>query len=162
MASLNYEDVFSRFYTKVKAYDFIYESLSDDMVEEFMISWLHSAISYPYIRRLFSIVSLDDDAMEFEFTLQYPVDEFTDSEFVTEVLSYAMIYSWLEPKVKSVTNIYQNFTTSDEKYFSQAAHLSELRGLCEDCEIRIRGLIRDQGYLYNPYLDGTTPLRRQP
>ena len=160
MASLSYDEMFSRFFTKVRAYDFVYESMSDDMVEEFMVSWLHSAISYPYIRKLFKTVVLEDDAMSLEFTLQYPIDEFTDSKFVTELLSYAMIYSWLEPKVKSITNIYQNFTTSDEKYYSQAAHLSELRNLCEDCEIRIRGMIRDRGYVYNQYLDGTTPLRR--
>lgn len=160
MASIKYEEVFSRFYTKVRAYDFLFGGMPEDMIEEFMSSWLHSAIAYPYIRRLFSSVEVSDDYECIEYTLSYPTDDSTDKEFVLEVLTYSMVYSWVEPKVKSITTTTQFFGTSDEKYFSQASHLSELRGLLEDSEVKIRSLIRDRGYFYNTYLDGTTPLRR--
>lgn len=154
MTSIEYDEVFSRFYSKVEAFDFLYEELPEELIAEYMSEWLLSAISYPYIRKLFTTVILDNDDEEIQFELRYEVDEFSDIQFVTEVLAYGMVYSWLEPKVKSITNIYQNFTTSEQKFYSQSAHLSELRALSSDAETRIRGLIRDRGYLYNTWLDG--------
>ena len=154
MASITYDDVYSKFYTKVEAFDFLYEEMSDELMAEFMSSWLRSAIAYPYIRRLFSSVSVDAEEKTIEFSLLSSIDEFSDIEFIKEVLAYGMIYSWLEPKVRSITNIYQNFTSSEQKFYSQASHLSELRALLSDSEARIRSLIRDRGYVKNKYLDG--------
>lgn len=154
MASIKYDDVYSKFYTKVEAFDFLFEDMSDEMIAEFMSEWLHSAVAYPYIRRLFVLVGFDDEEREFQYELKYSIDEFTDFEFVKEVLAYGMVYSWTEPKVRSITNIYQNFTSTEQKYYSESAHLKELRALLSDSELRIRALIRDRGYLYNSYLDG--------
>lgn len=154
MASLKYDEIYSRFFTKVEAFDFVHEELSDRIIAEYMSSWLRSALAYPYIRRLFKTVVLDSELETFEGELRYEIDEFTDNEFVLEVLAYGMVYSWLEPKVKSITNIYQNFAASERKFYSQSQHLSELRALLSDAEVRIRSLIRDRGYLYNTYLDG--------
>jgi hypothetical protein len=154
MTSIKYDKVFSRFYSKVEAFDFLYEELPEEMIAEYMAEWLLSAVTYPYIRRLFGTIILDNDEEEIQYTLRYNIDEFSDREFVTEVLAYAMVYSWLEPKVKSITSIYQNFTTSEQKFYSQSNHLSELRALLSDSESRIRALIRDRGYLNNPWLDG--------
>lgn len=154
MASITYDDVYSKFYTKVEAFDFLYEEMSDELMAEFMSSWLRSAIAYPYIRRLFSSVSVDAEEKTIEFSLLSSIDEFSDIEFIKEVLAYGMIYSWLEPKVRSITNIYQSFTSSEQKFYSQASHLSELRALLSDSEARIRSLIRDRGYVKNKYLDG--------
>ena len=154
MASITYDDVYSKFFTKVEAFDFLYEGMSDNMTAEFMSTWLHSAVAYPYIRRLFSTVSLDDEEKIFEYELRYKIDEFSDIEFVTEVLAYGMMYCWLEPKVRSITNIVQTFTSTEQKFYSQSNHLSELRALLSDSELKIRALIRDRGYMYNTYLDG--------
>lgn len=65
-----------------------------------------------------------------------------------------MVLGWIDPKVNSLTNIAQAFGTSDEKYYSQSAHLSELRALRDDTERRLRAMIRDRGYANNDYLDG--------
>lgn len=129
MTSIEYDEVFSRFYSKVEAFDFLYEELPEELIAEYMSEWLLSAISYPYIRKLFTTVILDNDDEEIQFELRYEVDEFSDTQFVTEVLAYGMVYSWLEPKVKSITNIYQNFTTSEQKlrnYLPQFAILGNL------------------------------------
>lgn len=154
MASINYDSIYSRFFTKVEAFDFLYEEISEETAAEFMRTWLRSSVAYPYIRRLFSDVFMDDELGVMEYTLRYQIDDFSDTEFVTEVLAYGIVYSWLEPKVKSITNIYQNFTSTEQKFFSQSQHLSELRALATDAEYRIRALIRDRGYLYNTWLDG--------
>lgn len=154
MASIKYDDVFSRFFTKVEAYDFLYEQIKEETAMEFMTSWLHAALAYPHIRRVFKELSVDDDTGEITYTMDYEIDEFSDTEFVKELLANAVLFSWLQPKVNSITTITMNFATSDSKFYSQSQHLNELRQLLSDAESRIRSLTRDRGYLYNTWLDG--------
>ena len=99
-------------------------------------------------------MSVDDDTKALTYSMQYEIDEFTDKEFVTELLSYFMVFSWLTPKVNSITNIIQNMGQSDAKFYSQAMHLEEQRALLSDAEGKIRAMIRDRGYLNNTWLDG--------
>lgn len=160
MTSIQYDEIYSRFFTKVEAYDLIDEDL-EDTSEEFMCNWLHSSVFEPYIRRLFKTVSMDDNEAILDFEMKYEIDDFTDSEFVCNLLSWAMIYNWVTPKVYSITNIVQMFSDSDKKWYSQATHLSQLQSVKADAENKMRSLIRDRGYLNNAYLDGNTPLRRK-
>lgn len=154
MTSIQYDEVYSRFYTKVEAFDFLYESMTQEMMAEYLLTWFHSAISYPHIRKLFKELTVDDENATLSFELNYSIDEFSDTEFVVEVLACGIVYCWIEPKVKSITNIYQNFTSSEQKFYSQSNHLSELQELCANADGRIRSLIRDRSYLNNTYLDG--------
>lgn len=130
MASLNYDEIYSRFFTKVEAFDFVHEEMPDELIAEYMSTWLRSAVSYPNIRKLFSSIVLDEENECFDYELRYEMDEFSDAEFVLEILAYGMLYSWLEPKVRSITNIYQNFTSSEQKlrkyFLSQFAVLGNL------------------------------------
>ena len=57
MTSLNYNDIYSRLFSKIEAYDFI--DLSEEMLNEFLCNWLHSAIAEPYVRKLFKTVALE-------------------------------------------------------------------------------------------------------
>lgn len=154
MPSIDYENVYSRFLTKVEAYDLIGED--DDIREEFLCNWLHAAVFNPYVRKLFSSISLDDDMGVITYQMLYNIDPAVDEEFVTEVLAYGIMYGWVEPKVNSLTTMAQLVGTSDEKFYSQAAHLAELRGLRDDADKKLRTLIRDRGYLNNTYLDAAT------
>ena len=67
MTSISYEDVYSRFFSEVEAYDFL--NLKENELNEFLCNWLHSASSQPYIRRLFSIYRLDDEIMTIDFEI---------------------------------------------------------------------------------------------
>lgn len=153
MPSLDYETIYSRFYTKIEAFDLIEED--DDIREELMCNWLHAAVFNPYVRKLFSNISLDDDMGVITYTMLYSIDSAVDAEFIIEVISYGMVFAWVEPKVNSLNTMAQLVGTSDEKFYSQAAHLSELRGLRDDVDRKLRSLIRDRGYLNNTYLDAT-------
>ena len=128
--------------------------MSEETLNEFLCNWLHSATANPYVRRLFSSVVFDDELGELTYEMKYEVDEDSDKEFVIEVLSLGMAINWLEPKINSITNINQFFGSKDEKWFSQASHLSELRGLLNDFNKQQRRKIADRGYAWNPYLDG--------
>lgn len=152
MTSLTYNQIYSRLFSKIEAYDFI--ELSEDDLNELLCDWIHSASANPYVRRLFKTFSLDDEIQEISYEIKYSVDEFSDAEFVTEVLALGVVVAWLEPKINSINNVAQMFGSKEEKFYSQSAHLSELQNLLNSCKKQQRRMIADRGYAWNTYLDG--------
>lgn len=152
MTSLKYNNIYSRLFSKIEAYDFI--ELSEEDLNDFLCSWIHSASANPYVRRLFSTFILDDEIQEISYEIKYSVDEFSDIEFITEILTLGVVIAWLEPKINSINNIAQMFGSKEEKYYSQAQHLSELQKLLDSCQKKQRRMIADRGYAWNSYLDG--------
>ena len=118
MTSLNYDIIYSRLFSKIEAYDFI--ELQEDKLNDFLCNWIHSSSANPYVRRLFSTFSLDDEIQEISYEMKYSVDEFSDTEFIAEVLTLGVVVAWLEPKINSINNIAQMFGSKEEK----------LRGFC--------------------------------
>lgn len=152
MASLSYDEIFSDFLGSVTDYELA--SINIDDMYGLMTEYLHKALSLSYVRRLFSSVEFDDTIQSFTFELDNQVDEAVDLDFVKYILSKGMVIEWLKPQVRSKINIAQFFGGKEQKYYSQAQHLSELRGLLEDTQLEMRKAIRDRGYIYNPYLKG--------
>lgn len=152
MTSLKYSNIYSRLFSKIEAYDFL--ALPEDSLNDFLCNWIHSASANPYVRRLFSSFVLDDEIQEINYEMKYVVDEFSDEDFILEVLSLGMIMAWLEPKINSINNIAQMFGSKEEKFYSQSAHLSELQNLVNNCKKKQRRMISDRGYAWNSYLDG--------
>ena len=152
MTSLNYNTIYSRLFSKIEAYDFI--ELPEADLNELLCDWIHSASANPYVRRLFTAFSLDDEVQEISYEMKYSVDEFSDTEFITEILALGVVVAWLQPKINSINNIAQFFGSKEEKYYSQSAHISELRALVNDSKKQQRRMIADRGYAWNSYLDG--------
>ena len=152
MASLDYNKIYSRLFSKIEAYDFI--ELPEDELNDFLCNWLHSASANPYVRRLFKSFNLDDEILEISYEMKYSVDEFSDEEFIIEVLTFGVVVAWLEPKINSINNIAQMFGSKEEKFYSQSQHISELRNLVNDAKKQQRRMIADRGYAWNSYLDG--------
>lgn len=150
MTSISYEDVYSRFFSEVEAYDFL--NLKENELNEFLCNWLHSASSQPYIRRLFSIYRLDDEIMTIDFEIEHSVDEFYDKEFVIEVLALSIGLKWITPKIRSIKNIAQRFGSSDEKWYSQQQHLSELQTLAKNMDIELQSKLAEYHSIFNAYL----------
>ena len=168
-SQIYFKEVYSQFFLKIEGYDIFDRNISDEYREAFLCSWLHSSIGKPYVKRLFSTVTLSDPYQDedpdtgeiinmdgiIEYELINKIDEdFGDKQFIIEVLAYGMALCWLEPKVYSLTNIAQFFGTSDEKFYAQQTHLSELRNLRDDLINHQRSLIRDRGYTNNSYING--------
>lgn len=146
-----YQNIYSRFLIKVRDYEFA--GLPEPNANEQMLDWLRSALSQPYIFRIFDSFSADDEIAEMEYTLTDTTNEYSDINFVEELLSYQMISEWLEPKVKTTTLLNQMITNSKEqKFYAQANQLSQLRELLADAENKVRSMLRDRGYIYNSYL----------
>ena len=153
MTSLQYEDIFSYFLGYVT--DFHIMNLTEDNAYSLMSEYMHKAASKPYVRRLFSTAIFDDDVEEFTYELKYQTDDDSDYDFTLDLLSKAMVIEWLQPQVKSKVNTMQFFGGKEQNFYSQANHVSELRGLLEDITLEVRKMIRDRGYIHNTYLDGT-------
>lgn len=151
MSSITYQSVFEAFLGKVSDFDFV--TLDENVVNEVLTEKLHTVVASSYIRRLFSSITLDDGAQEITYLIDTSVDEISDYEFVKEILAKGLVIEWLKPQVRSKVNISQFFATKEQKMFSQAQHLSEIRGLLEDTELELRKEIRDRGYIHNGYVD---------
>lgn len=150
MASLSYDEIFSDFLGSVTDYGLA--SIDIDDMYGLMTEYLHKTLSLSYVRRLFSSVVLDDTVQQITFELVNAVDDTSDVDFIKSILSKGMVVEWLKPQVRSKLNIAQFFGGKEQKYYAQANHLSELRGLLEDTQLEMRKAIRDRGYIYNPYL----------
>lgn len=127
MPSLNYEEIYSKFRLKASAYDLL--DLRDDDLNVFLCDWMHSAIHKPYIYRLFTSTKFHDEIQQFDYTMKYSVDDDFDKELITDVVGIGLVIEWITPKINNLNNISQVFGSSEEKFFSQAAHLSALKDL---------------------------------
>lgn len=148
--TLSYDEIFSSFLGYVTDYTLANIDFQD--ATDMMCEWLRKAYSKPYLRRLFSSAVLDDELQMFTFEMTFQYSEDEDISFTTDVLAKGMVIEWLQPQVKSRLMTSQFFGGKEQKWFSQAQHISELRGLLEDITLEQRKMIRDRGYINNSYL----------
>jgi len=148
MTSLKLDDVYSAFLDKVTDFDIV--EYEDDVWKELMVGYLRGALGIPYLRAIFTTIAIDDYEETINYTLK--TEDGCDEQFIIELLSKGMVIKWLEPQVKSKVNIAQMFGGKEQKWFSQATHLGEIKDLLENERIELNKLIRDRGSIYNPYL----------
>lgn len=144
MLTSAYDSIFSRFIVRVTDYGFATQD--EQLVSEMMQHWLHAALSKPEVRKLFSSIQADDDVEQIEYEMRESLDEDSDVEFVEEMLATGMIVQWVSPQYHSVLNTSQMFTNSEQKFYSQSQHLSELKGMYEKAQTDFRKLVRDRAY----------------
>ena len=150
MASITYDKIFSYFLGDITDYNLYNLSQSD--AEMLMTEYLHKAMAESYVNRLFSKYTLSDDVQTLEYEMIHVVGDDQDEEFVATAIAKWMVYEWLKRQVKSVTNTAQMFAGKEQKMYSQAQHLSELRSLQDDAFKEARFYLQDRGYIYNDYL----------
>ena len=92
---ISYQDVYSRFLQKVN--DIELAQLPQVDVYEMMCGWMHSALSRPYTRTVFSKLKFYDEIMVLECSLANPVDDvfmnLTNVTFLTNYPSHSDPYS---------------------------------------------------------------------
>ena len=147
----SYNDIYSRFLNKIRDYDLA--GLPEPNATEEMREWLQSTLSHSYIYRIFNSFSADDEIAEMEYTLKTPVDDYSDKNFVEELLGNAMVAEWMDSKVNNTNLIHLMVTNGKEgKWFPQQQHIGQLRELRADSESKVRSMLRDKGFNYNSYL----------
>ena len=147
---LSYSTLFSRVLNKIN--DPKELSLDESDLLEIYTERLHSVVGKPRVRRLFSTLSLDDELQEITFTLNNSVDEYSDTDFVLEVLSLGMAIEWLQPQVDSVIHTSVMIGGKEEKSLLNN-HKNMITRL-DSMKKEQNKMIRDYGYIYNYYITG--------
>ena len=75
------------------------------------------------------------------------------SDLEIEILSILMLREWISVRLHSVTNVLQVFSGKETKWFSQAAHIAELRELDDRLRLEAQQLSRDWTYANNDYFN---------
>lgn len=147
--SLQYEDIYSKYYLKQDDPKFFQLSKTD--AYEMMRSWLDSIAALPYVSKIFSKLNLDDEIEELTYVLKHSMDSESDDRFVKELFAQGMVICWLTPKVESIENVMVVLGTKEEKRLQ--SNYKTMVDRLDSLEIKLRKYIRDYGYIKNSYLE---------
>ena len=136
-----YEKIYNRFLQKIT--DFNLAEVDDCSFDEMVNGWLNSAVIR--VRKCQHDLSLrDDELQEFEEDL---------SDLEIELLALGMVDAWVSQYLNSTELISQFIGGKEEKYYSQAAHIKELRDLKESNLLEMNRLHNYNTYLTSSYFD---------
>ena len=134
-----YEKVYSRFLNRTT--DFNLAELDDYTLNEMLKSWLHSAIVNA---RTSSNLTCDDEIEVFNNDL---------SDLDIELLAMGMTMAWLDQTLNSSELTLQFIGGKEEKYYSQANHIAELRAMREEIRLEMKRLHSYSTYTNNSYFN---------
>jgi len=135
-----YEKIYGRFLSRTT--DFDLAELDDYTLGEMLKKWLNSAIVN--VRTSTPLDARDDENESFENTL-------TDLDI--ELLAMGMTMAWLDQSLNSSELVRQFIGGKEEKYYSQANHIAELRALREETRLEMKRLHSYSTYNNNSYFD---------
>lgn len=147
---LSYETIFSRVRNKID--DPKEMSLDENILNEIYVERLHSVLGNPRVRRLFEVLVWDDEIQDITYQLNHSVDEFSDEEFVVEVLTIGIVIEWLQPRVDSVLYTAPMIGGKEEKKIIDGH--KEMINRLDSLKKEQKKIIRDYGYMYNSYING--------
>ena len=136
----SYEVIYGRFLNSIT--DFNIAELDDHTLSEMLKDWLHTAIVKT---RTSSDLSVRDDEKEvFNSEL---------SDLDIELLAMGMKLSWIDQTLNSTDNVLMFIGGKEEKFFSQANHINELRALRADTLREMQQLYTYSTYVNDDYFD---------
>lgn len=143
---MKYEEIYSRSY--MKRYD---PSFFDnkEFAYETMKEWLHEIVAFPWVRKIFSSITLDDVLEELTFELVNSVNEQSDNDFVIKLFTDGFVICWMRPRVETAINLATVIGGKDEKKLlsNYQANIDRLNSL----ELKLKKYIRDYGYINGSY-----------
>lgn len=168
---LSYSTIFSRVFGRID--DPRELALSKEDLDTLYVERLHNVVGNPRVSNIFSQIVLhevetkpedetneiiedetsDDEYTEdtIEYELKNPNDQFSDNEYVIQVLTTGMVIEWLRPKVDSVLYVAPMIGGKEEKKILDGH--KDMIGRLESLENQLHKLIRDRGYIHNSYVD---------
>lgn len=135
-----YEKIYNRFLSRTT--DFNLVELDDYSLNEMLKNWLHSAIIKT--RTSSNLSARDEDNEVFESDL---------SDLDVELLAMGMTLAWLDQTLNSTELTLMMLGGKEEKFYSQSAHISELRNLRADTLREMQQLYTYDTYNCNDFFD---------
>ena len=117
--------------------------LPEEDLENMLHGYLISAIA-KHRKCEHDLSDRDEELKQFNFDL---------SDLEIEILSILIVREWISQRLNSVTNVMQVFGGKEEKWFSQASHIKELREMDDRLRLEAQQLSRDYSYIDNDYFD---------
>ena len=117
--------------------------LPEEDLEEMLHGYLMSAIA-KHRKCEHDLSDRDEELKQFNFDL---------SDLEIEILSILMVREWISQRLHSVTTVMQTFSGKETNFYSQAAHIKELREMDDRLRIEAQQLSRDYSYIGNDYFD---------
>ena len=142
---MNYEEIYSQFYSKETDPNF-FRKYSKEEAYELMRIWLHSIVAMPHVMKCFSTITLDDELLELTFELVNSINEYSDSCFVKDILAQGMVICWMQQQIDKAVSLATVVGGKEEKTIlnNYKNNISRLESL----ERKLKKTIRDYGY-YN-------------
>ena len=143
---MKYEEIYSRSY--MKRYDPKFYN-NKEFAYETMKEWIHEIVAFPYVRKIFSSIILDDVLEELTFELVNSVDEQSDNDFIIKLFTDGFVICWMRPKIDTAINLATVIGGKDEKKLisNYQANIDRLNSL----ELKLKKYIRDYGYINGTY-----------
>ena len=136
-----YEKVYSRFLNRTT--DFNLAELDDYSLDEMLLGWLNTAAVNA--RTSTDLFDRDDENEVFNNDL---------SDLDVELLAMGMTMAWLDQTLNSSELTLQFIGGKEEKYYSQANHIAELRAMREEIRLEMKRLHSYNTYTNNSYFSG--------
>lgn len=137
----SYDNIYDRFLNKIT--DFNIVEIDDYSLGDMLQGWLKAAIVRSR-KCQHDLSKRDDELQEFEENL---------SDLEIELLAMGMVDAWLSQYLNSTENVLQFIGGKEEKYYSQANHIAEIRVLREQNLIEMNRLHNYYTYTNNSYFD---------
>ena len=136
-----YEKIYERFSQKIT--DFNLVEIDDYSLNGMLQGWLNTAIVR--VRKCDHDLSLrDDEIQEFQEDL---------SDLEIELLALGMKLAWIDQYLNSTELVLQFTGGKEEKFYSQSAHISELRELRKETLREMNSLHNYDTYINSSYFN---------
>jgi len=135
-----YAKIYERFLNCITDFNFV--NIDDLTLNDMFRGWLHSAAVK--VRTTTDLSKYDDDIEVFENDL---------SDLDIELLAMGMTLAWLDQALNSTELTLMMIGGKEEKYYSQAGHIAELRKLREDTKLEMKRLHSYHTYTNNSYFN---------
>lgn len=136
-----YEIIYNRTLSKLE--DPQLAMLPEEDLEEILHDYLMSAIA-KYRKCEHDLSDRDEELKQFNSDL---------SDLEIEILAILMLREWISQRLHSVTTVMQTFSGKETSFYSQAAHIKELREMDDRLRLEAQQLSRDYTYTSNDYFD---------
>jgi len=141
---MNYEEIYSRSYMKKYDPNFYKDQ---NYAYETMREWMHEIASFPYVRKEFTTLTLDDEIEELTYVVKNSIDEDYDAEYVKKIFSDGFVICWMRPLVDSILNLAVVVGEKDKKKIQSNYDVNIER--LDSLEKKHKKYVRDHGYTYN-------------
>ena len=147
---MDYETIYNKFFGKIDDPKLL--SYDDEALYEILNDYLTSTLSIPYVRKLFKQIKKNDYKETLTYELNISIDEFSDINFIVEVLARGMVIQWMTQKVDTALAFATMVGGKEEKMIRNEykANKERLKGL----NVELKKFIRDSNYIDNSYIKG--------